>query len=289
MKSQNSKATTESVAEPDMGAAPSQEVTAPAEHRRDISDRPVDTRTLQGHGVIRSTGVVARDGNASIGGPLAAINWWTTHDKEMLATEYDAVVGPLAFEYSRLVFSGEDARSISPADGPLLDHDMLAIVLYHSAESFTKLTGSETHLNAVPIKEAAVADGYSFGLHRGVIGCEDSDLPAFPAQFQGPVLVVLFSMPDFDESEVDESYYTIREAVAADGRASLGFASRLVGQSFHELHDGTRTFPFLTEGIDGTLLFDLEDVDDAEQILSIAAVATFLEETSANVAVTFGE
>ena len=244
---------------------------------------------MPGHGVIRSTGIVARDGDASISGPLAAINWWTTHDKEKLATEYDAIVGPLAFNYSRLVFSSEDAKRISPADAPLLDHDMLAIVLYHSAESFTELTGSETHLNAVPIKEAAVADGYSFGLHRGVIGCEESDLPAFPAQFQSPVLVVLYSMPDFDESEIDESYVTIRDALAVDGRASLGFASRLIGQSFHELHDGTRTFPFLTEGVDGTLLFDLKDLDDAEKILSIAEVAAFLEETSANVVVTFSE
>lgn len=260
---------------------------APDEYRLDISDRPVDTRTLDGHGVIRATGVIARDDRASIDGPLAAINWWTTLDKETLAKDYDAVVGPLALQYSRLIFASEDALSVRAAQSPLPDHDTLAIVLYHSAEAFTELTGSETHLKAVPIKEAVVADAYSFGLHRAVIGCDDLDLPAFPAQIQGSALVVKFSMPDFEATRIDTAYNTLRDALASDGRAKLAYASRLVGQSFHELEDGTRTHPFLSEGVDGVLLFELENLDDAEQILSVSEVAAFLAETAASLAVAF--
>ncbi len=259
----------------------------PDEYRLDITDRPVDTRTLLGHGVINATGVIARDGCTSIDGPLAAINWWTTIDKERLEIEYDAIVGPLAFKYSRLVFSDEDAESIRVAESPIPDHDTLAVVLYHSAESFTELTGSEIHLKAVPIKEASVADAYSFGLHRCVIGCENPDLPVFPAQVQGSVLVIQYSMPDFKASEIDQSYNEIRDALAVDGRATLAYAGRLAGQSFHELEDGTRTRPFLSEGVDGTLLFELENLNDAEGILSISEVAEFLDETTADVVVTF--
>ncbi len=260
---------------------------APAEYRLDISDRPAETRTLLGHGVMRATGVIARDECTSIEGPLAAINWWTTNDHEMLANDYDAIVGPLAFNYARLVFSGEGAQNVSMTEGPIPDHDTLAVVLYHSAASFSELTGSQIHLEAVPIKEAAVAENYSFGLHRCVIGCEIPDLPPFPAQIQGPALAVQYSMPDFVADDVDEAFANIRDAVAADGTASLAYAGRLVGQSFHEMDDGTRTRPFLSEGVDGTLLFALDSLDDVERVLAVPEVAAFIDGTAANVVVSF--
>ena len=51
----------------------------------------------------------------------------------------------------------------------------------------------------------------------------------------------------------------------------------------------TRTRPFDPEGIDGTLIFELENLGDAEQVLSIAEVAAFLDKTAADVVVTFGD
>lgn len=172
-------------------------------------------------------------------------------------------------------------------EAPLPDHDTLAVVLYHSAESFIKLTGSETLLKAAPVKEAAVAENYSFGLHRCIVGCEDTNHPIFPAQIQGKVLVIQYSMPNTKVSEIEQMYYKIRDTLALDGRATLAYGGRLVGQSFYELDDGSRIRQFNSEGVDGTLIFEVENLENVEQILAINEIASFIDKTTADVVVTF--
>ena len=262
---------------------------APAVYRHAIDDRPVATRTMPGHGVVVATGVIARDGCSSIDGPLAAVNWWTTNNKPLLEEKYDSVVGPLALRHARIIFAGDSREVIRAAEAPLLDHETLAVVLYHSAESFSEMIGTQTHMSVVQFKEQAVADAYSFGLQRCVVGCDDLNLLPFPPNVTGPALAVHYSLPGADAADVDRAFGVVRDALAADGRSTLAFAGRHIGTSFHEFEDGARTRPFETEGVDGTLVFELKDLGDARQILQIPEVTEFLDNTAADLAVTFDE
>lgn len=126
---------------PALQAASEDCAAAPTVYRHAIDDRPVATRTMPGHGVVVATGVIARDGCSSIDGPLAAVNWWTTNDKPLLEEKYDSVVGPLALRHARIIFAGDSREVIRAAEAQLLDHETLAVVLYHSAESFSEMSG----------------------------------------------------------------------------------------------------------------------------------------------------
>jgi hypothetical protein len=247
----------------------------------DISDRDPATRTFVEGVVIDGVWVSALEGCEDISGNLAAMNWYSVSDADA-ATAYSEAVMPLLLDSgAKILFAGNDNEPAGPED--LVLHDVIAVPLYLSAESFVDMVGSEEFMSVVHYKEEGVADEYSFGFQRCLVGCEDLPESGVPPAISVPALVHHFTL---DDVLLEDHLDALSEAIDADGAGQLAYAGKLIASGWLQ-HDDGSLHPFYDPmGVEGSLIITLNDVEDAGDVLALPEYASFLELTPADVAVT---
>jgi hypothetical protein len=247
----------------------------------DISDRDPATRTFVEGVVIDGVWVSALEGCEDISGSLAAMNWYSVSDVDA-ATAYSNAVMPLLIDSgAKILFSGNGTEPAGPED--LVLHDVIAVPLYLSAEAFVDMVASEEFMSVVHYKEEGVADEYSFGFQRCLVGCEDLPESGVLPAISVPALVHHFTL---DDVVLEDHLDALSEAIEADGAGQLAYAGKLIASGWLQYDDGS-LHPFYDPmGVEGSLIIALDDVEDAARVLALPEYASFLELTPADVAVT---
>ncbi len=256
------------------------------------ADVDLELRTNPDGSVFTGIGVQALRGCEELGGPLAAMNWWTMRDSET-GEAYNNAVGPLVFELgAKVIFSETDNTVLVQPETELADgspwvQETLTMPLYPSAEAFAQMITSKEWLTVggYKLNETKGVD-YDFVFQKCFYGCEVIQASqGFLTAPMGPMWVHHLNAT---QTEVRDAIEPLRLALEEGSWGRLYFVGYSWALPVGKNDDGGET-QFTRNGFwnDATFLISVPEGMDYQKILDLPAYKAFLNIASNNTIVVF--
>lgn len=228
---------------------------------------------------------VTDDGCAPLDGPLVALNWRSFDDPASYQRYEQAIVPILDSRGHMTVMS--DATTVevlespagTPPTGGAYVHEGLAFPVYTSAEGFLEMLLSPEYQQIVSSQQdGARQSDYIWGLQQCLVGCQNLGGPA-PL---GTYVLHIFGQPEGALAE------TMAALVDAASGPNVFYGGELVATMRLDIGDELVSTYALPWG-NGTLVYRVESVDEARELLNDPALQEFRNGTTDDLLVVLEE